>query len=285
MAKKATSVAADPIRIREIAGQIRAAAAPVTFSAQDNDTAKDNAKAASDTHRTTREGVFVVLADLALTGHWSQDEITAAAAKAKEISNAQDEKAIATFIGEAKAAMDPSVRGHVSDLVVLRDLVWTQEEDLKTADSNAATLFKDVFKRKQHMLTSMFNAVRDGRRLDTASDMVSFARDRAEEQRLDTDKIVKRIKKIQSDLNDIYRDYPEEDLGAAISSLESVSVKSLDAVKRDAVVSETTTVVDGDEPEEVIAEDCEVHHDEPAITSEEVESDPFDVLDELNLAA
>ena len=34
---------------------------------------------ASDAHRTTREDIFVVLADLSHTGQWTQDEITGAA--------------------------------------------------------------------------------------------------------------------------------------------------------------------------------------------------------------
>ena len=130
------------------------------------------------------------------------------------MSNALDDKGEShTFIGETKAAMDPLVRSRVPSLVALRDLVWTNEEELKAADPTAGTLFKDVFKRKQHALTSMFNATRDGRRLDTASDMVAFAHDRAEEQRLETDKILKSIKTLQGKLSDIYRDYPEEDLG------------------------------------------------------------------------
>ena len=288
---KTSKPAADPTRVSTIAGQIQAAASPVTFSAQDNDQAKDAAKMASDNHRTTREGVFVILADLSHTGQWTDTEITEACIRARKITNAQDNKAVATFIGEAKSAMDPVVRGHVSALVILRDAVWNAEEEFKASDPEAGTLFKDVFKRKQHMLSSMFNATRDGRRLVTPNDMVAFAHDRAEEQRLATDKIVKKIKTLQTSLSEIYRDYQEEDLGAAISSLEKINVDTLNAVKRAAVLSDTTSVVDNEAEQteamnEVIEEDHEVHAGLAASDRGEpvVSTDPLqDALDDMDL--
>ena len=170
---KQSKPAADPTRVANIAGQIRAACSPVVMSGADNDKAKQDAKDASDNHRTSREGVFITLADLSDTGQWTQDEIEGAAAAARAISNAQDDKAIATFIGEAKTAMHPFVRSSVPHLTDLRNEVWQAEEDLKLADSTAGTLFKDVFKRKQHMLNAMFNATKDGRRLNDANDMVA----------------------------------------------------------------------------------------------------------------
>ena len=285
MAKQSKS-AADPTRVANIAGQIRAAVSPVAMSGSDNDQAKENAKLASDAHRQSREGVFIVLADLSHTGSWTQDEIEGAAAAARAMSNAQDQKALSTFIGEAKVSMHPFVRGKVSALTTLRDLVWGEEEALKESDSGAATLFKDVFKRKQHMLTSMFNATRDGRRLDSASDMVAFARDRAEEQRLDSDKVLKKLKAIQSQLSDFYRDFPLDDVGAAISDLEKVDKAQLEAVKRDAVMSDTTTVVE-DEPEvdgepEVDEPEVEAPSEESEVTS--TSTDPLqDALDDMDL--
>ena len=91
------------------------------------------------------------------------------------------------------------------------------------------------------------------------------------------------MKKLQADLAEIYRDFAEEDLGAAISSLESVNAKSLEAAKRDAIVVPHSTTVVEDEPEVDETEVAEV--DTASVESEPVSTDVFDVLDELNLAA
>jgi hypothetical protein len=279
---KAKTNAADPTRVSNIAGQIRAAVAPVSISGMDNDEAKDAAKEASENNGRTREATFVTLADLAHTGQWTDDEIEAAAATASAQSKVQGHKALATYIGEAKVAMRPGVRGHVTRLLDLRNTVWQEEEDLKAADPQAGTIFKDAFKRKQHMLNAMFNATRDGRSIYTASDAVAFAKDRLEEQRLDTDKVLKKIKKLSSELTEVYRDYQHEDLGAAIDSLNQIDVKSLENVKRDAVVQPTTTVVD-DEIEVEVPEITATVTDEGVEVgpSEPVEEDPFDVLNHM----
>jgi hypothetical protein len=295
MPRVKTTTAADPTRVSNIAGQIRAAVSPVSISGQDNDEAKDAAKEASEENGRTREATFIALADLAHTGQWTNDEIEAAAAAAVAQSKVQGHKALATYIGEAKVAMRPGVRSQVSRLLDLRNTVWQEEEDLKAADPQAGTLFKDAFKRKQHMLNAMMNETNAGRALVTASDVVAFAKNRLEEQRLDTDKILKKINKLSSELTEVYRDYQHEDLAAAIGSLSQIDVGSLDKVKRDAVVATVdhanTTVVDMEVEVEDTRGYCDPNAPAPeprgvvlnqlepeAHTEVEAEVDPFDVL-------
>lgn len=236
-------VALDAARVSDIARQIRGAVTPVLGPQAERADAKELLTAASQAEVSCREGIMVNLASLSQVGQWTTQEIGAAAGKAAAMTNNETEKALATFIGETKRAMHPSVRAHVPGLIQLREMVWTAETEQRKADRDAPTPLRKAFSRSYHLLIAMFGEAAEGRVFVTAQHVLDFASERDPD--LDLDKVTKRLAGIRDMLVKFYADWPVDDIQVCVDALNEVDKKALKASRGDVVAEKPvpTTVV------------------------------------------
>src|ERR1700733_4864872 len=152
-----TTPAIDAARVSDIARQIRGATTPLFATTSGKQDAKDLLTDASQADTALREKIMVAVASLSQVGQWTIPEINAAAAKAAAMSaDTKADKAVATFIGETKRAMNPKVRAFVPDLIELRDTTWQSETEQRAMDKDAPTPLRKAFVRQYHMMVQMF---------------------------------------------------------------------------------------------------------------------------------
>lgn len=228
MATATPTTAPDPARVAAIADLIRQACSPVLGLDANTSDAKAAAKDASDAASGGREAIMVTLANLSHTQGWTDGEIRAAAGKAANMSNNSTEKALATFIGETKRAMHPSVCAHVPMLVALRDQVWDDETAAYNMDKATPTPIRKAFIRKYHMMITMFGEAADGNLMHTPDLLLDYAVTHNPD--IDAAKVIKKIEKARADIGAIYANFPLDALQVAMQNLDDITKKALEAV-------------------------------------------------------
>lgn len=237
----------DQTAIMDIARQIRGAVLPILAADSDTKEAKDAAQNASQAGASLREDIMLALAALSQKGQWTEREVSAAAAKAAAMSNNKDDKSLSTFIGETKRAMHPLVRAHVPGLIDLRDATWDSETEAWNLDKkNTPTPLRKAFKRKYHMLITMFGEAADGNVFEDTASVIAFAE--ANNPDHDYKKVHDRLMAIRKTLSEFYHDFPVDDIQLCVDTLNEVTEKALKAsreegVTQPAVTQKTTTVV------------------------------------------
>lgn len=253
----------DAATIADIARQIRGAVLPILAADTDTREAKEAHANASQQGVSLRESIMISLAALSQKGQWTEREVSAAAAKAASMSNNKDDKSLATFIGETKRAMNPLVRAHVPTLIDLRDASWDAETEAWNLDKKSPTPLRKAFKRKYHMLITLFGEAEKGNVFEDTASVIAFAE--ANDPSLDYKKVAERLKKIRSDLAAFYHDFPVDDIQLCVDTLNEVTEKALKSSREENTVPvKATTVV---QPIEEHVEDEEA---EPANEDEDL---------------
>jgi hypothetical protein len=170
---------------------------------------------------------------------WTLAEVNGAAGRvAKMASTATAEKAIATFIGDAKAAMHPDVRAYVTKFVAVRDAVW----DAEAADKDGPQPARKAFKRSYHMLKSMMVAARDDKRyITTYSDAVEWAHECDPD--LDPDRVHGRLQSLIEDVQAFAKDFPVNTFSDIVEFMQAITPAALKAA-RDGLIQEQTAVTE-----------------------------------------
>lgn len=246
MATAKTTTPLDQARVTQIAQSIRGAVTPFLGANSAKVDAQTAANDASKAEVSLREAIMITVADLSQQGQWTESEVSAAAARAASMSNSDTEKSLATFIGETKRAMHPSVRAHVPALVNLRDLCWTSETEMVKADKTAPKPLRKAFARQYHMLIAIFGEAQSGRILTTAEDVMRFAE--ASDPDLDLDKVKARLDRIREQLAAFYHDWPVDDIQVCVDALNEIDKKALRSSRRaievvPAVVADSPQVI------------------------------------------
>ncbi len=225
-------------RIQDIVRQIRGAALPFLGANEQYVDARSAAEAAANGLTSSRETIMGVLADLSRTGQWTAGEVKAAANTAAGLSNNEKEKALATFIGQCKKAMNPKVRSFVAQLVAVRDLGWEAETLAIAEDKEAPRPLRKAFARGYHCLMELMSLAEDGRVIGDVAELLAFAAERDPD--LDMDKVRKRLASIADTLAGFYRDWPVDDIQLCVDTLNEITEKALRASR----TVPSTTVVD-----------------------------------------
>lgn len=224
-----THINLDPNDLKVIASTIRGALQDVRDTYDAVGTAKEGVKTAQEGEVNARQVTLVHLAGLALAGGWSGDQIDRACALAisEGFANVETPKAIATFIGESKHAMNPNVRGIVGQLITLRDNAWEHEELLSVGDKAAPRPIKAAFSRKYHLMIELFKQAREGVVMTTVEDVIAHCE--ARNPALDPKKVFKEIEAIVGKLTTIRGNFALDELRAAIENLQDITPKALGA--------------------------------------------------------
>lgn len=250
--------ALDPARVEAIADAIHTACSGTRAYDQERDDAKSALTDASDKAINAREAIMVALANLSVQGQWTDQEIRHCAAVAAGRSNNKSDKALATFIGETKRAMDPKVRSYVPDLVALRDKVWDDEAMLHAADKDMPTPCKKAFVRKYHMMITMFGECADGWLFTTPDQVVRYAV--AHDPDWNAEKVAKKVAQLKTMIDEIYSRFSDAPLQVASQALDDVSKLTLDASRRQDNVEtpevvQTAPIITAPTPPTVVAQD------------------------------
>lgn len=244
MATAKTTTPLDQARVAKIAQSIRGAVTPFLGANSAKVDAQTATNDASKAEVSLREAIMITVADLSQQGQWTESEVSTAAARAAAMSNSDTEKSLATFIGETKRAMHPSVRAHVPALVNLRDLCWTSETEMVKADKTSPKPLRKAFARQYHMLIAMLGEAQSGRILTTAEDVMRFAE--ASDPNLDLDKVKARLDRIREQLAAFYHDWPVDDIQVCVDALNEIDKKALRSSRR-AVAVPPAVVADNPE--------------------------------------
>lgn len=239
MALKSKASAVDQARIDAIAASISGTLSQFRLTNAELDDAKDataQARAAQaeseGAHVNAREAIMGELARLSLAGGWTAPEIKLAASAAAKGNKVKADKAIETFMGEAKMAMDPAVRHQFATLMDIRDLAWDAEQDAIKIDKASPAPIKKAFQRKYHFLMAVLREVRStGDAPDGVDDLVEWAK--TMDPDLDAAKIKKRLDKIVEQLTAFNGDFPTADIEACIGFLNNITEKDLVQARND----------------------------------------------------
>ena len=243
MALKAKAPEIDHARIDAIAASIAGTLSQFRLTNAELDDARDAAAQAraaqADSeagHVNAREAIMGELARLSLAGLWTEPEIKLAASAAAKGNKVKADKAIETFMGEAKMAMDPKVRHQFATLLDIRDVAWDAEQDAikiaKDTGGPAPAPIKKAFARKYHFLMAVLREVRStGDTPDTVEDLVAWAK--SMDPDLDAAKIKKRLDKIVEQLTAFNGDFPNSDIESCIGFLNDVSEADLTRARND----------------------------------------------------
>ena len=237
--KKPGAKGVDPARLDAITRAIADELSPFRHTMSDLDDAKSataDAKALQDgvdaTHVNAREGVMQKLAKLSLAGSWTNAEIKLAASAAAKGNALKADKAIETFVGEAKMVMDPLICEHFDNMLRLRDCTWEAEQEARAIDKNAPMPIKKAFARKYHYLMAVVREAREQETCpDTIDELVEFAQ--AKDPDLDAGKIKRRLDKIISDLLSFHGDFPDSNIDACLGFLNEITEDHLVAARND----------------------------------------------------
>ena len=220
------------VRIADIVRQIRGAALPFLGANEQYVDARSAAQAAGNGLSSTRESIMCTLADLSRNGQWTEGEIKVASNTAAGLSKNETEKALATFIGQCKKAMDPKVRSFVGQLVAVRDLGWEAETLAIAEDSDAPRPLRKAFARGYHCLMEMFALAGEGRVISDTVELLAFAAERDPD--LSLEKVLKRLNSISAQLSKFYIDWPVDDIQLCVDTLNEVTEKALRAARSSA---------------------------------------------------
>jgi hypothetical protein len=230
---KTPSVIVGNDRTNNIAAQMRKAMNPILDADEARDKTKAETKNLNDAAETgatnARETVLRNLAAAAHAGDWTQAEIGLGAALMAKQSNAELPKSIATFIGEAKSAMHPDVREYFDSIVAIRDGAWLAEAEAKEIDKAAPQPIKKLVKRKYHLLTRMMGEGIKGNWLTTIDKVVEFCSDRDPD--LNAETVYKQLEKLRVELGKMVVGFPDNDLVAAVDTLNKVQLQDLVAAR------------------------------------------------------
>ena len=224
------------VRIADIVRQIRGAALPFLGANEQYIDARSAAQAAGNGLSSTRENIMCVMADLSRNGQWTSSEIKVASNTAAGLSKNETEKALATFIGQCKKAMDPKVRSFVGQLVAVRDMAWEAETLAIAEDSDAPRPLRKAFARGYHCLMELFALATEGRVINDTVDLLAFAAERDPD--LSLEKVLKRLNGISAQLSSFYIDWPVDDIQLCVDTLNEVTEKALKAARVSTVVAE-----------------------------------------------
>ena len=224
------------VRIADIVRQIRGAALPFLGANEQYVDARSAAQAAGNGLSSARESIMCTLADLSRNGQWTAGEIKVASNTAAGLSKNETEKALATFIGQCKKAMDPKVRSFVGQLVAVRDMAWEAETLAIAEDSDAPRPLRKAFARGYHCLMEMFALASEGRVIDNTVSLLAFAAERDPD--LSLEKVLKRLNGISAQLSKFYIDWPVDDIQLCVDTLNEVTEKALKAARSSTVVAE-----------------------------------------------
>src|SRR5215475_1348747 len=144
----------DPKRVNQIAYDLYTSVCGANQDREVLEAAKAETTKASDALTSKRESIMQAVASMSANGGWTEPELKAAAKKAGEMHQDQDDKktigAIKTFVNDCQRAAHPLVRHRFDDLYKIVDTVWTQETEQKALDNATPTPVKKCFKRKYH---------------------------------------------------------------------------------------------------------------------------------------
>lgn len=217
--------------LKSIAAKIRMTVSPIMDADQARDAARTIANDLAQGATTKREQVMGELAALSLAGAWSEADIKAAAQMAcgTAVSNESLPKSIATFVGEARRAMHPKVRGIFPSLAALRSEVWADEKLMRKADKECKAPLMDACIREYHALNQMMGAVIDGTTFTSARDVIAWAE--AKDPALDPKKQADALEAMLAKLAAMAAIFPDPDLLAAVDSLRPVGAEALKAAR------------------------------------------------------
>jgi hypothetical protein len=232
MSKRPIGVVVSPITMQDrtssIAAQIRYALDDLTKTMDAKTKVQADAKEAVDgvkgTEVNQREITLGELSVLSYDNDWTMQEIKIAAPLVTK-GNVSLHKSMATFLGEAKAAMHPDVREVFSTIVQVRDAAWQAEVETLATNAASPAPIKKAFSRKYHFLLSLLRQAADGVIYETVEECVSYAQSRDPDY--DPERIAKRLTKIREDLETFYADFPVEGIQACVSRLAGVGVGEL----------------------------------------------------------
>ena len=246
MAKKVKSAPGfnlDAARIEEMAGLIRTNADDVNAEVTLHGEAKAAEKAAGVVVNSKRVKIMQVMADLAIAGNWLPAEIDAAAAiaaKDKDNGGPKLDGSLKTFLYEICYAAHPMVRDNFRTLNEVVELAWRNEIEQNVITNKASpTPIAKWAKRKYHALTGAMKAAIKGVSIQSESDLIAYAKDNDPDE--DVGKVFKRFEKLVADLRGFNVDFPVDDLGLGITTLEGITVGHFTAAKarKDALAQES----------------------------------------------
>lgn len=195
-------------------------------AAQAAEASKDAAKSAV----SVRESVMFKIAEISLVNDWQPVETKLAAkAAGARTTNLATAGSLAVFISECSRAAHPLIRERFHEIVALRNDAWDTEEMMLEADKASPAPVRKAFKRRYHALIGIMSAIEKGENLSTVEDVISYAV--AHDPDHDAAKVLKRLKGLVSDLSDFYGDFPVDDIGHAIQTLQNVTADILTAAR------------------------------------------------------
>jgi len=233
MAKKSkTTFNLDAARIAAMAQSLRTNADDVNVDVGLHTAAKDAAKAAGENVNSKRVDIMFVIADLASQDNWLPEEIDAATKiAAKDNGGPTTEGSIKTFLYEIGYAAHPNVRDNFRTMVSVVNLAWANETEQSVISQGATpTPIAKWAKRKYHALTGVMKAAKnEGILIQQESDLIAYAKDNDPSENVG--KVFKKFEKLIADLRGFNVDFPVDDIGNAIQTLEGVTEKHLAAAQ------------------------------------------------------
>lgn len=239
MALKAKASVVDQSRIDAIAASISGTLSQFRLTNAELDDARDAtaqaraAQAETETgHVNAREATMAELARLSLAGGWTEPEIKLAASAASKGNKVKADKAVETFMGEARMAMDPKIRHQFATLMDIRDVAWGAEQDALAADKDTPAPIRKAFKRKYHFLMAVLREVKStGDTPDGVDDLVEWAK--SKDPDLNAANIKKRLTAIVEQLTVFNGDFPNSDIESCIGFLNDITEAQLVQARND----------------------------------------------------
>lgn len=275
-----TQSAAD--RLRGIGVSIRSALSPVFDSNTAKSEAQEAFQDANSADNNTREGTILTLAKLAAAEAWTKADIDAGVRFALDSGNAKLPKSVETYAGQAKVAMHPKARDHVSHLFQVGNAAWEIEvEIVKATKDKSQALLARTFSRKFHMLMQMCGAAAEGVVIGSIEQLTQFAE--AKDPQFDAKRQAASVLATIETLTAIYANFPLDDIKAAIDVLSDVNAERLKEIRAFALTpaappADTTTVVVEDESNEITGE---APATDDATTTVEAGNDVFSDIEDL----
>lgn len=188
-------------------------------------------QASVDAESKGRGGAMRTLAEQSASHKWSQREITAALEWIKEHKKSNDPmttKSLATFSGDVRCFMDPSVAAHVGTMFD----VAREAFELEKLDKDGPQTCKTAFKREYHMAKALAGiryakGKGDGKLITTYNAAAVVAQEMLDAAKADPNKAIGRIETAVTDLQKILQNFPVPALESAIQYLNGIDVDVL----------------------------------------------------------
>ena len=242
-------------RVNDIAEQIRNTCLAITEPHREMLGHKDAAKELNGTLNNERLRIAQEIADLSTKGKWTESDIKEATKRAAKGGNDtkgkkdRTDKTLATFISEVKLFAAPKIRGQAKDIIAFCAEAWEAENvQLADPDTEASELPVHKFtKRLYHLTMSVTRAVNKGVTVHSAEDVSEWCK--LNDPDLDHEKIAKRLENVIDLLNDIVRDFGNQDVAQAAEFLGLVTADDLRNSRAVMHEGNTTVVTDETKPE------------------------------------